>query len=270
MESKTRAAAALPRHVRDLPPFRNEPLTDFTRPEARAAMRAALEEVRGQLGRSYPLAIGGREVATPESLRLDSTPGDFADGSSAASPGRASRARRDGRRRGRRAFAALVGRRRPRSAPTVLVRAAEIMRKRRFELAAWEVYECGKPWREADADVAEAIDFCEFYAREMIRLAEPRHRDVPGETNAIEHLARGVAVVIPPWNFPLAIPCGMTVAALVDGQHRRPEAERAIADDGPAPAPRSSARPGSPTASSRSCPASATSARRWSSTPTST
>ncbi len=61
----------------------------------------------------------------------------------------------------------------------------------RFELAAWEVYECGKPWREADADVAEAIDFCEFYAREMIRLAEPRRRDVPGETNAIEHIAAG-------------------------------------------------------------------------------
>ena len=91
------------------------------------------------------------------------------------------------------------------------------MRRRLFELAAWEVFECGKPWREADADVAEAIDFCEFYAREMIRLAEPRRRDVPGETNAIEHVARGVAVVIPPWNFPLAIPCGMTVAALVAG-----------------------------------------------------
>ena len=91
------------------------------------------------------------------------------------------------------------------------------MRNRRFELAAWEVFECGKPWAEADGDVAEAIDFCEFYAREMIRLAEPRHRDVPGETNFTEHIPRGVAVVIPPWNFPLAIPTGMTVAALVAG-----------------------------------------------------
>ena len=99
----------------------------------------------------------------------------------------------------------------------VLIKAADIMRQRRFELAAWEVFECGKPWREADGDVAEAIDFCEFYAREMIRLAEPRRRDVPGETNASEHIPRGVAVVIPPWNFPLAIPCGMTVAALVAG-----------------------------------------------------
>ena len=91
------------------------------------------------------------------------------------------------------------------------------MRRDRFELAAIEVFECGKPWREADGDVAEAIDFCEFYAREMIRLAEPEHRDVPGETNAIERIARGVVVVIPPWNFPLAIPMGMTAAALVAG-----------------------------------------------------
>jgi RHH-type proline utilization regulon transcriptional repressor/proline dehydrogenase/delta 1-pyrroline-5-carboxylate dehydrogenase len=99
----------------------------------------------------------------------------------------------------------------------VLTRAAAIFRRRRFDLAAWEVYECGKPWREADGDVAEAIDFCEFYAREMLRLAEPSRRDVPGETNAGAPIARGVAVVIPPWNFPLAIPTGMTVAALVAG-----------------------------------------------------
>jgi RHH-type transcriptional regulator, proline utilization regulon repressor / proline dehydrogenase / delta 1-pyrroline-5-carboxylate dehydrogenase len=99
----------------------------------------------------------------------------------------------------------------------VLVKAAKIMRSRRFELAAWELYECGKPWAEADADVAEAIDFCEFYAREIIRLAVPRQRDSSGETNISEHIARGVAVVIPPWNFPLAIPTGMTAAALVAG-----------------------------------------------------
>ena len=99
----------------------------------------------------------------------------------------------------------------------VLIEAARIMRNRRFELAAWEVFECGKPWAEADGDIAEAIDFCEFYAREMCRLAEPRHRDASGETNYTEPIARGVAVVIPPWNFPLAIPTGMTVAALVTG-----------------------------------------------------
>jgi RHH-type proline utilization regulon transcriptional repressor/proline dehydrogenase/delta 1-pyrroline-5-carboxylate dehydrogenase len=91
------------------------------------------------------------------------------------------------------------------------------MRRDRFLLAAVEVYECGKPWVEADADVAEAIDFCDFYGREMLRLGKGEHHDVPGETNAVEYIGRGVAVVIPPWNFPLAIPTGMTTAALVAG-----------------------------------------------------
>src|SRR5207237_987164 len=105
----------------------------------------------------------------------------------------------------------------PRERAGVLFRAADVMRRRRFELAAWEVFETGKPWREADADVAEAIDFCEFYAREMVRLAEPRLRDVPGEANATFFEGRGVAVVIAPWNFPLAILTGMAAAALVTG-----------------------------------------------------
>ena len=91
------------------------------------------------------------------------------------------------------------------------------MRRRRFELAAWEVYECGKQWREADADVAEAIDFCEYYAIEMLKLGAPQHRDVPGEDNRYFYEPRGVAVVIAPWNFPLAILTGMATAALVAG-----------------------------------------------------
>jgi RHH-type proline utilization regulon transcriptional repressor/proline dehydrogenase/delta 1-pyrroline-5-carboxylate dehydrogenase len=99
----------------------------------------------------------------------------------------------------------------------VLRAAAAIMRARRFDLAALQVFEVGKPWREADADVAEAIDFCEYYAREAERLFAPRRVDVPGEENATTHLPRGVAVVIAPWNFPLAILCGMTAAALVTG-----------------------------------------------------
>jgi RHH-type proline utilization regulon transcriptional repressor/proline dehydrogenase/delta 1-pyrroline-5-carboxylate dehydrogenase len=98
-----------------------------------------------------------------------------------------------------------------------LFAAARVMQRRRFELAAWEVFECGKPWREADGDIAEAIDFCNYYAREMLRLAIPRRRDVPGEDNSYFYEPRGVAVVIAPWNFPLAILCGMTAAALVTG-----------------------------------------------------
>src|SRR5262249_21674294 len=98
-----------------------------------------------------------------------------------------------------------------------LFRAARNVQRQRYELAAWEVYECGKQWREADADVAETIDYCHYYPQEMVRLATGRHRDVPGEDNEYFYEPRGVVAVIAPWNFPLAILCGMTTAALVTG-----------------------------------------------------
>ena len=91
------------------------------------------------------------------------------------------------------------------------------MRRRRFELAAWEVYECGKPWREADADVAEAIDYCDYYGREMLRLARPQHCDVPGEENAYFYEPRGVDGRHRPVELPAGHPYGMTTAALVTG-----------------------------------------------------
>src|SRR4030095_2406500 len=99
-----------------------------------------------------------------------------------------------------------------------MFRAADIMRRKRWELAGWEVFEVGKGWREADADVAEAIDYLAFYAREMLRLAEPRQtQQLPGETNVYFYEPRGLAAIIAPWNFPLAILTGMTAAALVTG-----------------------------------------------------
>jgi RHH-type proline utilization regulon transcriptional repressor/proline dehydrogenase/delta 1-pyrroline-5-carboxylate dehydrogenase len=198
-----------------LPPFRNEPVIDFARAENRQAMAQAIEDVQGKLGQTYPLLIAGEEIRT-EGRHLDSL--DPSQSSrvvgriAVADKNHAERAVAEARKAG-----AVWASRPARERAGVLLKAADLMRQRRFELAAWEIFECGKPWREADADVAEAIDFCEFYAREMIRLAEPRRRDVAGETNACEHIARGIAVVIPPWNFPLAIPCGMTVAALVTG-----------------------------------------------------
>jgi len=197
-----------------LPPFENEPPTDFSRPGERAAMRDALKSVREQMGCTYSLVVAGRDVST--GLELVST--DPSD--STRLIGKFVQARPEEARlaveAARNAFAAW-SETPVRERAEVLIRAASLMRSRRLLLAAWEVLECGKPWREADADVAEAIDFCEFYARQMIRLGQEKHRDVPGETNAIEHIARGVAAVIPPWNFPLAIPTGMTVAALVAG-----------------------------------------------------
>src|SRR5208337_802846 len=175
----------------------------------------AIEEVRQKLGQTYPLLIAGQEIRGNLRLLDSSDPSRSSRIVSRTAAATAEHAQKviAAARSAVPAWAATPARDRA----GVLVKAAGIMRQRRFELAAWEIFECGKPWREADADAAEAIDFCEFYAREMIRLAEPRRRDVSGETNTCEHLPRGVAVVIPPWNFPLAIPCGMTVAALVTG-----------------------------------------------------
>jgi RHH-type proline utilization regulon transcriptional repressor/proline dehydrogenase/delta 1-pyrroline-5-carboxylate dehydrogenase len=194
--------------------FENEPLSDFSTEQARQAMQAALAEVKGRLGRSYPLVIGKAEVATVGTV-------DSVDPSHyrqvVGRCGRASAAQ------AQEAIAAAWGAfpawrdTAPDSRADYLVRAAAVLRRRRFELAAWEVYECGKQWREADADVAESIDYCEYYAREMRRLAQPRHADVAGEENEYFYEPRGVAVVIAPWNFPLAILCGMTSAALVTG-----------------------------------------------------
>jgi RHH-type proline utilization regulon transcriptional repressor/proline dehydrogenase/delta 1-pyrroline-5-carboxylate dehydrogenase len=199
----------------ELAPFRNEPPVDFALPENRESMAAALQQVRSELGRSYPLSIGGKEVsAEPRWLdSLDPSHSSRVVGRVAS----AGVAHADHAVLAARAAWPAWAATPPRARAAVLIRTAAILRSRRFVLAAWEVFECGKPWAEAEADVAEAIDFCEFYAREMIRLAEPRRRDAAGETNFTEPIPRGVAVVIPPWNFPLAIPTGMTVAALVAG-----------------------------------------------------
>jgi RHH-type proline utilization regulon transcriptional repressor/proline dehydrogenase/delta 1-pyrroline-5-carboxylate dehydrogenase len=195
-------------------PFCNEPLTDFSREEARQAMRAALADVKGRLGGTYPPVIGGETVTTAGTI-------DSLNPSHCREVvGRCGRASPEEAR----AAVATAHKAYPAWRDTdpdrradYLVRAAAAMRRRRFELAAWEVYECAKQWREADADVAEAIDFCEYYAHEMRRLARPRRFDLPGEENEYVYDARGVAVVIAPWNFPLAILCGMTTAALVAG-----------------------------------------------------
>jgi RHH-type proline utilization regulon transcriptional repressor/proline dehydrogenase/delta 1-pyrroline-5-carboxylate dehydrogenase len=194
--------------------FRNEPLTDFSRAAGRQAMHRALEEVAGQFGRAYPPVIFGEP--RPTEAKIDSlNPSHFRQvvgrcgRASAALAAEAVAAAHD-------AFPAWRDTP-PKDRAGYLFRAAEVMRRRRFELAAWEVYECGKQWREADADVAEAIDYCDYYAHEMLRLARPQRRDVPGEDNEYFYEPRGVVVVIAPWNFPLAILCGMTSAALVTG-----------------------------------------------------
>ena len=195
-------------------PFRNEPVSDFSRREARDELSRAIERVRGELGRSYPLWIGGRaEPANEELIAVNpSTKSEVVGRVACASRQNAAKAVRAAER----AFPAW-SRTPPRERAALLLRSADIMRRRRFELATWEILEEAKSWREADADVAEAIDHLEYHAREMARLAEPRRSDVPGEDNEYLYEPRGLAVAITPWNFPLAILTGVTSAAAVAG-----------------------------------------------------
>jgi RHH-type proline utilization regulon transcriptional repressor/proline dehydrogenase/delta 1-pyrroline-5-carboxylate dehydrogenase len=195
--------------------FTNEPLTDFAIAANREAMKAALAEVRQQFGRTYPIVIDNTAQPVAGQVLVRENPSRIAE-----IVGRVAMATPDQARQAvascLRAFDAW------RETPVheraaLLRRTAQQFRTRRFELAAWIVHEVGKPWREADADVAEAIDFCEYYAQEMLKLDAPQHRDVPGEDNRYFYEPRGVAVVIAPWNFPLAILTGMATAALVAG-----------------------------------------------------
>jgi len=195
-------------------PLQVEPLTDFSRDEARKAMQAALDQVAGQLGHTYPPIINGREIGgLPAMDSLNPSHRRQVVGRFGMAT----------EQHAKQAIAAAVAAfpawrdTDPARRAEYLFAAARVMRRRRFELAAWQIYECGKQWREADADVAETIDYCDFYAREMLRLAPPRRRDVPGEENAYFYEPRGVVTVIAPWNFPMAILCGMTAAALVTG-----------------------------------------------------
>ncbi|MDB6019367.1 MAG: rocA1 [Pedosphaera sp.] len=193
--------------------FINEPLTDFTLAANRDRMRLAIAPARAELGRKYPLVIGGKEKWTDrEIISLNpARPGEIV--------GRISKA---GRAEADLALAAAQAafrdwsRRSVEERAQVLERAGELLRQERFELAALEIFETGKTWSESDADVVEAIDFCNFYAQEMRRIASSRHA-VPGETSIHHYIPRGIALVIAPWNFPLAILCGMTTAALVAG-----------------------------------------------------
>ncbi len=194
--------------------FRNEPIADFSKDESRQKMQDALAAVRTQLGHTYPLAINGKEITTVECIDSinPSHLREIVGRCGKATPQHAMQAIDA-------AHAAFPGWRDfdPHARADYLVKAAAIARRRRFELAAWEVFECAKNWREADADVCEAIDFLDYYAIEMRRLAQPTARNLPGEDNAFFYEPRGVAVIIAPWNFPLAILTGMTAAALVTG-----------------------------------------------------
>jgi 1-pyrroline-5-carboxylate dehydrogenase len=195
--------------------FTNEPFIDFSNPESRKKMEEALKKVRAEFGHEYPMWIAGKKVITT-GKRKSSNPsrpseviGVFQDASK------------------EQAIEAIeaankyfdVWKKVPlQDRVKCLFKAAQIVRERKFELEALVCYEVGKTWIEADADIAETIDFCEYYGREMLRLGEPQ-KLVPmrGERNYMVYIPLGVGAIIPPWNFPCAIMAGLVVASLVTG-----------------------------------------------------
>ncbi|HET6251409.1 MAG TPA: L-glutamate gamma-semialdehyde dehydrogenase [Tepidisphaeraceae bacterium] len=195
-------------------PFTNEPLTDFSRATNRRAMEEALQTVARRMGGSYPLVIAGHRIDSGKWIQSINPAHkvQIVGRAASATAGQANAAVEAARE----AFPAWRDTPADRRAE-LLFHSAEIMRRRRWELSAWEIYETAKQWREADADVAEAIDYCEYYGREILRISQKQRRDVPGEENEYFHEPRGVTVTIAPWNFPLAILCGMTAAALAAG-----------------------------------------------------
>ncbi len=217
LERENAAACPTPAPAagRGLSRFANQPMPDFTIPELRAAFPRALAEVRTRFGRTIPLVIGGKETLTDDRL-ASVNPADPDE--VVAHVCQAGTAETD--RAVAAAKAAFPAWRdtAPEKRAAVLVKAAGIARERIVPLAALQVLEVGKQWDQAYADVAEAIDFLEYYAREMIRLGAPRRMgNQPGEHNHLFYEPKGPVAVISPWNFPLAISCGMSAAAIVAG-----------------------------------------------------
>ncbi|HEX9639441.1 MAG TPA: L-glutamate gamma-semialdehyde dehydrogenase [Acidobacteriota bacterium] len=198
-----------------LPDFKNEPFTNFQDSAARAAFAGALQRVRAELGATAELLIGAERIATERSFESTNP------SSKSEIVGRIAKGSREHADQAVRAAAAAFEswrRLAPRARAELALRTAAILRRRRHEFSAWMVLEVGKSWPEADGDTAEAIDFCEFYAREALRYASDQPLTAQsGESNQLVYLPLGVVIVIPPWNFPLAIMAGMTIAALVTG-----------------------------------------------------
>ncbi|OLB53965.1 MAG: L-glutamate gamma-semialdehyde dehydrogenase, partial [Ktedonobacter sp. 13_2_20CM_2_56_8] len=195
--------------------FQNQPFIDFSKEENRKAQIEALEQVKSELGRKYPLIIGGEKIMNEDTFTSvnPSQPNQVIGYFSRATVEQANAA----------VQAAATAFESWKHVPAeeragYLFAAADLMRQRRFYFNAWMIYEVGKSWAEADGDTAEAIDFMEFYARDMLRLAgeQPLTR-IKEEDNDLVYIPLGVGAVIPPWNFPCAIMVGMTSAAFVTG-----------------------------------------------------
>lgn len=198
-----------------LPPYHPTAYLDFSKPENRDPMLAALKKIRGTFGKRYENLINGQRLGAAswfKSLNPSNSKevvGEFPLASAADATLAIESAHS--------AFKTW-SKTDPAHRASILLKAADLMKQRRHEFSAMMVLEAGKNWPEADADTAEAIDFLEFYAREMLRYANPAPiYQLPGERNELKYLPVGVVLVIPPWNFPCAILAGMTAAALVTG-----------------------------------------------------
>ncbi len=196
-------------------PFSNESATDFTQEHTARKMRAALDRVGNQLGREYDLIIGGQRVKTGEKIK-------------SINPAQPSQVvglhQKAGMEQVEPAIQAALrafeswSRTSAEERAGLLFRVADLLRQRKFEFCAWLVFEVSKNWAEADADIAETIDFCEFYAREALRLAKATSPiQLPGERDSLFYIPLGVGAIIPPWNFACAIMAGMTAASIVCG-----------------------------------------------------
>lgn len=200
----------------NLTPFRNEPYFDFSVPENRQAMLAALAQVRAQLGQEHLLQIAGEPVKGAAGTFESRNPAKPAEVIGVVQKASAEQAKQavETAHAYFPTWAAVPAEQRI----EMLLKAADLIRLRKLEFNAWLCLEAGKTWPEAEAETAEAIDFCEYYARQMLRYAAPEDVvQMPGEHDQMVYLPLGVGVIIPPWNFALAILCGMTVAALVTG-----------------------------------------------------
>ena len=196
-------------------PYHHEPPAEWRRASERSAMGGAVAKVAGQLGLDIPAVIAGEQVRTSRTITsVDPSQPSVTVATSACCGATEAD---DAIAAARKAWPAWQRTPAPERA-AVLFRAADWLRQRRTDIAALQVFEAGKPWKEADADLCEAIDFCEYYGREMLRIDRGGQvESPPGETNVLRYQGKGIGVVIAPWNFPLAIPTGMVVAALVTG-----------------------------------------------------
>jgi len=196
-------------------PFVNEPMVDFSKEENARKMRAAIEKVRGQLGREYDLIIGGKRVKTQDKIK-------------SLNPAKPSQIvgihQKAGKEHVEPAMQAALNafahwsRTSIEERANLVFRVGDLLRERKFEFMAWLVFEVSKNWAEADGDIAETIDFCEYYSREALRLSKVKTDvQLPGEHDSLRYIPLGVGAVIPPWNFPCAIMAGMTLASIVSG-----------------------------------------------------